>query len=189
MKAAFIVFDGMTALDFIGFYDPITRLKSMKIIENFAWNVCAQSAEVTDDRGLTFKADTVSATLEGYDMIVVPGGFGTRTLQHDDTFMRWIKTAANVPLKVSVCTGALILGAAGFLKGRRATTHPSAYQELEPYCATVVKERVVDEDCVITARGVSSSLDMGLHVVERLAGAAARARIAAQMDYPYRWSA
>jgi cyclohexyl-isocyanide hydratase len=119
----------------------------------------------------------------------VPGGFGTRTLQHDDTFMRWIKTAANVPLKVSVCTGALILGAAGFLKGRRATTHPSAYQELEPYCATVVKERVVDEDCVITARGVSSSLDMGLHVVERLAGAAARARVAAQMDYPYRWSA
>jgi len=189
MKAAFIVFDGMTALDFIGFYDPITRLKSMKIIENFAWNVCAQSAEVTDDRGLKFKADTVGATLEGYDMIVVPGGFGTRKLQHDDTFMRWIKTAANVPLKISVCTGALILGAAGFLKGRRATTHPSAYQELEPYCATVVKERVVDEDCIITARGVSSSLDMGLHVVERLAGAAARARVAAQMDYPYRWSA
>lgn len=189
MKAAFIVFDGMTALDFIGFYDPITRLKSMKIIENFAWNVCAQSAEVTDDRGLKFKADTVGATLEGYDMIVVPGGFGTRKLQHDDTFMDWIKTAANVPLKISVCTGALILGAAGFLKGRRATTHPSAYQELEPYCATVVKERVVDEDCIITARGVSSSLDMGLHVVERLAGAEARARVAAQMDYPYRWSA
>ena len=189
MKAAFIVFDGMTALDFIGFYDPITRLKSMKIIENFAWNVCAQSAEVTDDRGLKFKADTVGATLECYDMIVVPGGFGTRKLQHDDTFMRWIKTAANVPLKISVCTGALILGAAGFLKGRRATTHPSAYQELEPYCATVVKERVVDEDCIITARGVSSSLDMGLHVVERLAGAEARARVAAQMDYPYRWSA
>ncbi len=189
MKAAFIVFDGMTALDFIGFYDPITRLKSMKIIEDFAWNVCAQSAEVTDDRGLKFKADTVGGTLEGYDMIVVPGGFGTRKLQHDDTFMRWIKTAANVPLKISVCTGALILGAAGFLKGRRATTHPSAYQELEPYCATVVKERVVDEDCIITARGVSSSLDMGLHVVERLAGAEARARVAAQMDYPYRWSA
>jgi cyclohexyl-isocyanide hydratase len=189
MKAAFIVFDGMTALDFIGFYDPITRLKSMKIIENFSWNVCAQSAEVTDDRGLKFKADTVGGTLEGYDMIVVPGGFGTRKLQHDDTFMRWIKTAANVPLKISVCTGALILGAAGFLKGRRATTHPSAYQELEPYCASVVKERVVDEDCIITARGVSSSLDMGLHVVERLAGAEARARVAAQMDYPYRWSA
>lgn len=189
MKAAFIVFDGMTALDFIGFYDPITRLKSMKIIEDFAWNVCALKNEVTDDRGLTLKADTVGGTLENYSMIVVPGGFGTRKLQHDETFMRWIGTAENVPLKASVCTGALILGAAGFLKGRRATTHPSAYQELEPYCASVVKERVVDEDCVITARGVSSALDMGLHMVERLAGADARARVATQMDYPYEWRA
>ena len=188
MKAAFIVFDGMTALDFIGFYDPITRLKSMKIIEDFAWNVCALQSEITDDRGLKLKADTVGGTLEHYGMIVVPGGYGTRALQHDDAFMRWIKTAANVPLKVSVCTGALILGAAGYLKGRRATTHPSAYKELEPYCASVVKERVVDEDCVITARGVSSALDMGLHIVERLAGADARARVATQMDYPYRWS-
>lgn len=188
MKAAFIVFDGMTALDFIGFYDPITRLKSMKIIDNFAWSVCALQNEVTDDRGLGLKDDAVGGTLEGFDMIVVPGGFGTRKLQHDETFMAWIKTAAKVPLKVSVCTGALILGSAGFLKGLRATTHPSAYKELEPYCAEVVKERVVDEDCVITARGVSSALDMGLHIVERLAGADARARVATQMDYPYKWA-
>jgi transcriptional regulator GlxA family with amidase domain len=189
MKAAFIVFDSMTALDFVGFYDPITRLRSMKIIEDFAWNVCAQSAEVTDDRGLKFKADTVGGTLEHYDMIVVPGGFGTRKLQHEPTFMGWIKTARTVPLKVSVCTGALLLGSAGFLQGRRATTHPSAYKELEPYCAAVVKERVVDEGDIITARGVSSALDMGLHVVQRLAGAEARTRVAAQMDYPYQWSA
>jgi cyclohexyl-isocyanide hydratase len=87
-----------------------------------------------------------------------------------------------------VCTGALLLGAAGFLKGRRATTHPNAYQELEPYCATVVRERVVDEGDVITARGVSSSIDAGLHIVEKLAGADSRTRVAAQMDYPYRWN-
>ena len=188
MKAAFIVFDGMTALDFIGFYDPLTRLKSMKIMDDFEWQVCALTSEVTDDRGLPMKAANVGGSLAGYDMLVVPGGFGTRKLQHDETFMRWIKTAEAVPLKISVCTGALILGAAGYLKGRRATTHPSAYKELEPYCASVIKERVVDEGAVITARGVSSSLDMGLHVVERLAGAQARDRIAAQMDYPYRWS-
>jgi cyclohexyl-isocyanide hydratase len=188
MKAAFIVFDGMTALDFIGFYDPLTRLKSMKIMNDFAWQVCSPASEVTDDRGLHLKADSVGGTLAGYDLLVVPGGFGTRKLQHDETFMAWIKTGAAIPLKVSVCTGALILGSAGFLQGRRATTHPNAYKELEPYCATVVNERVVDEGDVITARGVSSSLDMGLHLVERLAGADARARIAAQMDYPYRWS-
>jgi cyclohexyl-isocyanide hydratase len=189
MNAAFIVFDGMTALDFIGFYDPITRLKSMKIMDDFAWNVCSPARQVVDDRGLRLEADTVGDSLAAYDMLVVPGGFGTRKLQHDQKFMDWIKTARTVPLKVSVCTGALLLGSAGFLQGRRATTHPSAYKELEPYCATVVKERVVDEGDVITARGVSSALDMGLHVVQRLAGADARACVAAQMDYPYQWSA
>ena len=145
--------------------------------------------QVTDDRGLRLEADTVGGSLDGYDMLVVPGGFGTRKLQHDPQFIDWLKTARAVPLKVSVCTGALLLGSAGFLKGRRATTHPSAYQELEPYCATVVKERIVDEGDIITARGVSSALDLGLHVVQRLAGADARARVAAQMDYPYQWSA
>jgi cyclohexyl-isocyanide hydratase len=113
---------------------------------------------------------------------------GTRPQQQDRTFIDWLRTAAPVKLKVSVCTGSLLLGAAGFLKGRRATTHPSAYQELEPYCKTVVKERVVDEGDIITARGVSSSIDAGLHVVERLAGPEARERIAQQMDYPYRWN-
>ncbi|MGA8051617.1 MAG: DJ-1/PfpI family protein, partial [Burkholderiales bacterium] len=99
-----------------------------------------------------------------------------------------LRTAAPARLKVSACTGALLLGAAGFLRGRRATTHPSAYEELVPYCATVVRERVVDEGDVITARGVSSAIDAGLHVVQRLAGTEARERIAAQMDYPYRWN-
>jgi cyclohexyl-isocyanide hydratase len=121
-------------------------------------------------------------------MLVVPGGFGTRTLQHDRSYIDWLQTARPVPLKVSVCTGALLLGAAGFLQGRRATTHPSAYKELEPYCGRVVRERVVDEGDIITARGVSSAIDMGLHLVQRLAGPEARDRVATQMDYPYRWN-
>lgn len=187
MRAAFIVFDGMTSLDFIGFYDPLTRLKSMKIMKTFTWNVCALQDAIVDDRGLKLAPDRVGGTLAAYDMLVVPGGYGTRKLQLESEFMTWIKTAAAVPLKVSVCTGALILGAAGYLAGRRATTHPSAYDELAPYCATVVRERVVDEGDVITARGVSSALDMGLHIVERLAGREARTRIATQMDYPYEW--
>lgn len=188
MKAAFIVFDGMTALDFIGFYDPITRLKSMRIMDDFEWRICSMTPHVTDDRGLRLDANTANEPLDAYDMVVVPGGFGTRKLRHDANFVAWLKTASTIPLKVSVCTGALLLGAAGILKGRRATTHPSAYKELEPYCATVVRERVVDEGDVITARGVSSAIDMGLHVVQRLAGADARARVAAQMDYPYVWN-
>ena len=188
MKAAFIVFDRMTSLDFIGFYDPVTRLKSMKIVDRFEWRVCAATRQVVDDRGLRMEADAVAEPLASYDLVFVPGGFGSRSLQHDREFVEWLKTAASAPLKVSVCTGALLLGAAGFLRGRRATTHPSAYQELEAYCGTVVHDRVVDEGDVITARGVSSAIDAGLHVVQRIAGADARARVAAQMDYPYQWN-
>jgi transcriptional regulator GlxA family with amidase domain len=186
MKAAFVVFDRMTSLDFIGFYDPVTRLKSMKIIEDFEWRVCSTTRSVVDDRGLRIEPDATGEPLDAYDLLFVPGGFGTRELQHDSRFIDWLKTARAVPLKVSVCTGALLLGAAGFLRGRRATTHPSACKELEPSCGLVVRERVVDEGDIITAGGVSASIDLGLHLVQRLAGVNGRERIASQMDYPYR---
>ncbi|MDD3518010.1 MAG: DJ-1/PfpI family protein [Chromatiales bacterium] len=186
MKVAFVVFDQMTALDFIGFYDPVTRLRSMAILNDFEWRICARSRRVVDDRGLRLEADVVDEPLDAFDLLFLPGGFGTRALQHDVAFVDWLKTAAPVPLKVSVCTGALLLGAAGFLSGRRATTHPMACQELERYCGSVASDRVVDEGDVITAGGVSASIDLGLHVVQRLAGSEACARIAAQMDYPYR---
>lgn len=124
-------------------------------------------------------------SLDGYDLVVVPGGHGTRALQNDVAFLEWLATAKSVELKASVCTGALLLGAAGFLEGWSATTHPSAFADLEPYCAAVVDDRVVDEGPVITARGVASSIDLGLHVVHRLAGEAARTQVARQMDYPY----
>jgi transcriptional regulator GlxA family with amidase domain len=186
MKAALIVFDNMTLLDFIGFYDPLTRLKTMNVLPDFEWKICARRSQVTDDRGLSIAANAVDASLAGFDLLFIPGGFGTRALQNDASFVEWIGTAQNAQLKVSVCTGSLLLGAAGFLKGCRATTHPSAYKELEPYCATVVPERIVDEGAIITGGGVSTSIDLGLHVVQRLAGADARTRIAKQMDYPYK---
>jgi cyclohexyl-isocyanide hydratase len=187
MKTAFVVFNGMTSLDFIGFYDPVTRLKSMKIMDDFEWRICSTTRQVIDDRGLRIEADSVADPLDSYDVLFVPGGFGTRSLQHDGEFVGWLKTAVSVKTKVSVCTGALLLAAAGFLRGRRATTHPKAYQELESYGVTVVHDRVVDEGAVITAGGVSAAIDMGLHLVEKWAGVDARQRIATQMDYPYRW--
>lgn len=81
------------------------------------------------------------------------------------------------------------MGAAGLLSGRRATTHPSAVAELAPLCAAVAKERIVDAGDVITAGGVAAAIDLGLYLVERLAGGDARAQVARQMDYPYRWDA
>ena len=160
----------------------------MKIMKDFEWRICSTTRHVVDDRGLRIEVDAVAEPLDSYDMLFVPGGFGTRSLQHDGRFVSWLKTAGSAQLKVSVCTGALLLGAAGFLRGRRATTHPGAYQELEPYCGTVVHDRVVDDGDIITAGGVSSAIDLGLYLVEKLVGADARTRIATQMDYPYRWN-
>ena len=192
MKAAFIVFDRMTYLDFIGFYDPVTRLNSMNIVQDFEWRICSNKARVADDRGsagLTMVPDSVMEPLDGYDLLFVPGGQGTRALQSDREFVEWLRSASPAKLKVSVCTGALLLGAAGFLRGKRATTHPLALKDLEPYCDTVMTDRIVDEGDVITGGGVASSIDLGLHVVQQLAGPEARSRVAKQMCYPYQWKA
>ena len=185
MRFAFIIFDQMTALDFVGVYDPLTRLKTMSFMPDLVWDICARTREVTDDRHLRFTATRVNEPLAGYDAIIVAGGYGTRALVHDASFIAWLQTAAPCPLKASVCTGSLLLGAAGFLKDRRATTHPSAYQDLAPFCASVAHERIVDDGAVVTAGGVTAGIDLGLYLVARFAGADASARIARQMDYPY----
>src|SRR6266581_3904639 len=184
MRAAFVVFDGLTTLDLIGLYDPVTRLRSMGFRPDFAWEFCALQPRVSDDRGFEIQATQVGNTLEQFDVLIVPGGFATRELTSDSQFMEWFGTAAAVPLKVSVCTGALLLGAAGWLRGCPATTHPSAYSDLAEYCLEVRHDRVVDAGGVITGRGVTAALDVGLTVVERLAGSDAREIIARQMDYP-----
>jgi len=189
MRIAFVIFDKMTTMDFVGIYDSLTRLKTMKFVPDLSWEICARSAYVSDDRGLRVASTYPSQSLEGFDILVVPGGFGTRALQHDADFTDWLRSGETSSLKVSVCTGALLLGAAGFLQGRRATTHPNAYEELEPYCREVVPERVVEDGNVITARGVTSSIDAGLYVVRRLEGEDVRTKIARQMDYPYDWQA
>ena len=185
MKMAFVVFNGLTTLDFIGIYDPLTRLKTMGFMADLEWDICAFTDIVKDDRGLVMVPTAIQEPLQSYDGLVVPGGYGTRTLIDDKHFIDWIKTAGPCKLKASVCTGALLLGAAGFLKDKRATTHPSAFQALKPFCRLVMENRIVDEGNIITAGGVSSGIDAGLYVVERLAGAEAKAKIARQMDYPY----
>ena len=183
MKAAFIIFDRMTALDFVGVYDPVTRLKSTGLMPGLSWDLCAHSEQVADDRGLVFAPTRVGGSLHVYDLVIVPGGFGTRALVDDADFIGWLKTSAPCELKASVCTGSLLLGAAGFLEDRRATTHPNAFRELERFCREVVDERVVDEGGVVTARGVTSAIDLGLHLAERLVGEEGRERIRKQMDY------
>ncbi|HST19649.1 MAG TPA: DJ-1/PfpI family protein [Blastocatellia bacterium] len=185
MKIAFVIYDVMTTMDFIGAYDALVRLKTMKFMPDVEWEICAHTKEVVDGTGLRITPTKAGESLAGYDMVIVPGGYGSRTLARDNAFIAWLRTSEACRLKASVCTGSVLLGAAGFLKGKRATTHPSAFDELRPYCEEVVDKRVVDEGDVITARGVTSSIDLGLYLCEKFAGREARERIAKQMDYPH----
>ncbi len=181
MKIAYILYDGITYLDFIGIYDPISRLKSMNYISDLTWDICANKPQIVDSFGLKTVCDKTLNDLSGYDMIVVPGGFGTRTLLSDEVYISWLKTAKQVPLKLSVCTGSLLLGAAGFLKSKQATTHFDEYETLKPYCQKVLKRRIVEDEGVITAGAVATSLDLGLYLCEKLVGNTAKETIRKRM--------
>jgi transcriptional regulator GlxA family with amidase domain len=184
LRVAFVLFNGITALDFVGFYDPITRLKSQGYIPNLSWDLCSFTETVQDSFGLTLTPTRVRQSLDAYDMVFVPGGLGTRMLQTDKEFLNWLRTAQNVPSKISVCTGSLLLGAAGFLNERKATTNFKEYETLKQYCPAVQKARIVDDQDVITGGAVASSLDLGLYVCEKLVGTEAKEAIRATMDYP-----
>jgi len=184
LNIAFIIFEGMTALDFIGVYDPLTRLKTMGFMPDVSWELCSFTPTASDNTGLTFTPTTPpGASLSDYDMVIVPGGFGTRALVNDQPFIDWIGTCAEVPLKATVCTGSLLLGAAGFLKEHRATTHPSSYGDLKSYCREVLDQRIVDESSIVTARGVTSAIDLGLYLCGKIAGDEIKKQIRKQMDY------
>lgn len=185
MKIAFVLFDGLTFLDFAGFYDVINRLNFFEQTKGTTWETCAMTDQVTDESGLTLKVDRVKPNLAEYDLVFVPGGMGTRKLRFDEAFVGWLRQAENVPLKVSVCTGSLLMGAAGFLTGKKATTHPNVYELLEPYVAEVIQTRIVKDGNVITAGGVATSIDLGVYVVGLLAGQEAAEHVKLQIDYPY----
>jgi len=183
MKIAYIIFDGITLLDLIGIYDPVTRLKSMQYLPDLSWDFCSFTPSVKDNFGLEVVPTKIRESLAGYDAIIVPGGHGTRKLQTDNEFLDWIKTAEQVKYKMSICTGSLILGAAGFLKGKSATTNYLEYENLKLYCSNVLQQRIVEDGDVITAGAVSASIDLGLFLCEKWAGKDAAIEIRKRMDY------
>lgn len=185
MKVAFIIYQEMTTLDFVGVYDPITRLRSMGFMPDLQWDICAYSQQVSDNKGIDLIPNKVGESLQNYHMAIVPGGVNVKKLIDNAEFIAWIKTIETCKFKISVCTGSLLLGAAGFLEGKKATTHPDSFSDLQNYCLEVLDERIVDEGEVITARGVTSSIDLGLYLCEKFAGAEAKEKIRQVMDYPY----
>lgn len=183
MKIGYIVFEGITWLDFIGIYDPLYRLKSMKYLPDLSWEICSFTPRAFDPYGLEIKPTQVNQSLSGFDIIVVPGGHGTRQLVNDMAFLSWIKTSNEDATKISICTGSLILGAAGYLKNKKATTNYNEYEALAPYCSEVVQDRIAEDGNVITAGAVSASIDLGLYLCEKWAGKDAAIEIRKKMDY------
>lgn len=183
MKLAYIIFEGITWLDFIGIYDPISRLKSLNYLPDITWDICSYSKSVRDIFGLEIKPTKIQNWLVDYDAIIIPGGYGTRHLQFSKDFITWVQTAQTVKYKISICTGSLILGAAGFLTDKKATTNFQEYEALKPYCGQVLTDRIVVDDNVITAGAVSASIDLGLFLCNKWAGQEAAKEIRKRMDY------
>jgi transcriptional regulator GlxA family with amidase domain len=183
MKIAFIIFDKITWLDFIGVYDPITRLRSMKYLPSLNWDICSFTNSITDSFGLEIKPTKIKNPLSEYDAIIIPGGLGTRQLILDTEFLNWIRTVRADAHKISICTGSLILGAAGFLTDKKATTNYQEYETLKPYCKEVITDRIVEDGNIITAGAVSASIDLGLYLCHKWAGEKAQNEIRKRMDY------
>jgi len=183
MKIAFVVYDNLTLLDFAGAYDPLTRLKTMGFVPDLTYDICARTDRVRSSEGAHLAVDRVVPDLSDYNFVIIPGGDGIQNLMKDPAFLKWITVASEKTTVAALCGGSLLLGAAGMLKGKRATTHPTLAGFLKHFAGEVVSDRIVDEGNIITAGGVTSSIDLGLYLCEKIAGREAREKIAAQMDY------
>lgn len=167
MQVVIPLFPKFTALDGIGPYEVLQRIPSIDVTF-----IGHERGEIRSENG--FLGITADGTFDDFprpDVIVFPGGVGTRPLEHDERVLDWVRAAHETTVfTTSVCTGSLVLGAAGLLDGLTATTHWSCYPNLEAHGATAVADRVVEhlDRRIITAAGVSSGIDMALRLVELL---------------------
>lgn len=167
MEIAIPIFDGLTALDAIGPYEVLSRVPGARV----HFLALEPGAKRTGDGMLALTADQALSDVPHPEVIVFPGGHGTRTLMHDEAVLAWVRAAhESSQWTTSVCTGALVLGAAGILDGLEATTHWLLLDQLAELGAIPVSRRVVEQGKVITAAGVSSGIDMALTLAAHIAG-------------------
>ena len=179
MKVAIPLFQKMTALDAVGPYEVLWRLPDVTV--QF---VGPGVGPITSDRPLQLVVDTTYEQLPDPDIVLVPGGYHVGSMVTDEALLEWVKAAdATSTWTTSVCTGALVLGAAGLLEGKNATTHWAVRDMLAQYGATYVAERVVTDGKVMTGAGVSAGIDMALTLAAELAGT--EIAEAAQLDIEY----
>ena len=170
---AIVLFNGAEELDYVGPWEVFTMLRYAEADSVNVYTVSQDGGEVTSAKGLRVLADHSFVNSPPADIVLVPGGMGTRAESENPIMLDFVKDAANnAELVTSVCTGAFVLAAAGLLEGKRATTHWASIESLRERTTgrtTVVdNERFVDEGQVITAAGVSAGIDMALHIVGRL---------------------
>jgi transcriptional regulator GlxA family with amidase domain len=170
-----LLFDGVEELDAVGPWEVLANWTLRH--PDDGWTVSCLSADgkhVTGAKNMVLGAHHALADAPKLDVLIHPGGMGTRRLLRDPVHLDWVRTQrTTVPLLASVCTGSLVYAAAGLLTGRPATTHWASLNllaELDPTVITDVDARFVDDGDLITSAGVSAGIDMALHLVARLAG-------------------
>ena len=179
MDIAIPLYDRFTALDAVGPYEVLWRLPGARV----HW-IGAEARPYATDHGLKLVAEERFDDVPAPDVLVVPGGTGTLAALEDGRLVDWIRTAhAAATWTTSVCTGALLLGAAGVLDGLRATTHWAYMDRLAQYGAEATSDRVVEQGRVITSAGVSSGIDMALVLAARIAGDDVAQAIQLRIEY------
>lgn len=181
MNIAILLYEGLTALDAIGPYEVLSLLPGARV--QFVARECG--AKRTDNGFLALTADYSFADVTAPDVVVVPGS-STSTLapMADRETLDWLRRVhETTEWTTSVCSGALILGAAGLLKGKKATTHWIALRLLGQFGAEATTERIVEQGKIITAAGVSAGIDMALYLASKIAGEETAQAIQLSIEY------
>jgi transcriptional regulator GlxA family with amidase domain len=167
MEIALLLYDGMATLDAIGPYEVLRNVPGWEVR-----TVAPAKGEVRDERGtMALVADHALAEITSPDIVLVPGGRGNRPLLADEELLGWLREVDRATKwTTSVCTGSLLLGAAGLLEGKRATSNWLELDALRPYGADPIGGRFVEDGKTITAAGVTAGIDMALHLVAREVG-------------------
>jgi transcriptional regulator GlxA family with amidase domain len=190
-NVAILIFDDVEVLDFCGPFEVfgVAGLRIGGERPFHVYTVAESSGPVIARNGLSVNPSFTIENCPAPDLLLIPGGYGTRKQIHNSTLVGWVKSQAEqVELLLSVCTGALILAKAGLLEGLRATTHHSAIEDLRalaPHTQVLPTERYVDNGKIILSAGVSAGIDMSLYVVSRLLGKEQAAETAHHMQYVY----
>ncbi|NJK77225.1 MAG: DJ-1/PfpI family protein [Microcoleus sp. SU_5_6] len=189
-KVAILMFDDVEVLDFAGPFEVFSVTSELNEDDRpFAVLTVAQhQAAVSARNGLSINPDCTISDCPPPDILIVPGGMGTRKLIDNSAVINWIKDCSQTAeLVLSVCTGSLLLAKAGLLAGLTATTHHKALdllKELAPNTTVVGDRRFIDNGKIITSGGIAAGIDMSLYVVCKLLGTAAAEKTAEYMEYP-----